>query len=87
MSLITPPEWVSPRTARDFTTISERTLSRLRLGYTEKGVTKPPILIPGKHWRRITPSPNSRVQYNIAELNKFITESFSRGAAGLEVAE
>jgi len=80
------PVWVSQRVARDHTGISERTLTRLRIGSTDKEVHKPPVLVPGLHWRRISPAPNARVQYNLEALDQAITELSARGSAGLEVA-
>jgi hypothetical protein len=44
------------------------------------------VLVPGVHWRRISPAPNARVQYNLELLNQAITELSARGSAGLEVA-
>ena len=80
------PVWVSQRAARDHTGISERTLTRLRIGSTDKEVHTPPVLVPGLHWRRISPAPNARVQYNLELLDQAITELSARGSAGLEVA-
>ena len=80
------PVWVSQRAARDHTGISERTLIRLRNGSTDKKVHTPPVLMPGLHWRRISPAPNARVQYNLELLDKAISELSARSAAGLEVA-
>ena len=81
------PKWVSPRAASDYTGISERTLTRLRLGSTEKETHTPPVLIPGLHWRRISPAPNARVQYNLMLLDRAISERSARSTAGLEVSE
>ena len=82
----TTPVWVSPRAARDYTGISERTLTRLRLGSTEKETHTPPELIPGVHWRRISSAPNARVQYNLMLLDKAISERSARSTTGLEVS-
>lgn len=85
-SPIPAPTWVSQRAARDYTGISERTLIRLRIGSTDKEVYKPPVLIPGIHWRRISSSKNARVQYNLMLLDELISELSARSTAGLEVA-
>ena len=84
---MTTPVWVSPRAARDYTGISERTLTRLRIGSTDKEVYTPPVLIPGLHWRRISPAPNARVQYNLMLLDKAISELSARSIPSLEVSE
>ena len=82
----TTPVWVSQRAARDHTGISERTLTRLRIGSTDKEVYTPPVLVPGLHWRRISSAPNARVQYNLELLDQAISELSARSTAGLEVA-
>ena len=79
-------KWVSQRLASDHTGISERTLTRLRIGSTDKGVHTPPDLTPGKHWRRISAAPKGRVQYNLVTLDQALNELSARGPAGLEVA-
>jgi len=86
-SSIPTPTWVSQRDARDYTGISERTLTRLRNGSTDKEVHTPPVLIPGVHWRRISPAPNARVQYNRELLDKAISELSARSIPSLEVSE
>ena len=88
MQSFTPtPTWVSPRAASDYTGISERTLTRLRIGSTDKEIFTPPVLIPGLHWRRISPAPNARVQYNLLLLDRAISERSARSTTGLEVSE
>lgn len=81
------PTWVSQRAAADHLGISERTLMRLRNGSTDKEIFTPPVLIPGLHWRRISPAPNARVQYNLLLLDRVISELSARSTAGLEVSE
>ena len=82
----TTPVWVSQRAARDHTGISERTLTRLRIGSTDKEVHTPPVLVAGLHWRRISTAPNARVQYNLELLDQAISELSARSTAGLEGA-